>query len=241
MDAHVRDSMACVHGTFVTGILAAKRTSPAPAICPDCTVLIRPIFADSTCGSEHMPSATPRELAAAIIECLDAGACVINLSLALEERSTSENAALQAALAQAVRRRVIVVGRRGQPGHPRQFHDHRHPWVIPVVACDDRRPPIPQSNLGRSIGRRGLTAPGKADHQSGARWTAHARRDERGRPVRDWRNRTAVVGISVRDPSRDQARNRLECPTVRRASVVPPSAGCRGGPPCVLDAHLRRR
>ena len=33
----------------------------------------------------------------------------------------------------------------------------RHPWVIPVVACDLRGRPMNESNLGSSIGRRGLT------------------------------------------------------------------------------------
>ena len=36
----------------------------------------------------------------------------------------------------------------------------RHPWVIPVVACDLRGTPISYTNLGNSIGRRGLSAPG---------------------------------------------------------------------------------
>ena len=42
------DSVACMHGTFVAGILSAKRGSNAPAICPDCTVLLRPIFSEPT-------------------------------------------------------------------------------------------------------------------------------------------------------------------------------------------------
>src|SRR5580692_10382734 len=37
-------SAACVHGTFVAGILSAKRGSAAPAICPDCTLLVNPSF-----------------------------------------------------------------------------------------------------------------------------------------------------------------------------------------------------
>jgi Subtilase family len=36
----------------------------------------------------------------------------------------------------------------------------RHPWVIPVIACDREGRPIGQSNLGNSIGRHGLSAPG---------------------------------------------------------------------------------
>jgi hypothetical protein len=34
-----------------------------------------------------------------------------------------------------------------------------HPWVIPVVACDPQGRPMIESNLGHSIGRRGLRAP----------------------------------------------------------------------------------
>src|SRR6266849_4223056 len=75
-------SAACMHGTFVAGILCGKRNAVAPAICPNCTLLVRPIFAETTPGNGQMPSATPEELAAAIIETIDAGAHVINLSAA---------------------------------------------------------------------------------------------------------------------------------------------------------------
>ncbi|MCK6470079.1 MAG: S8 family serine peptidase, partial [Candidatus Brocadia sinica] len=79
------NSMACLHGTFVAGILSAKRNSSAPAICPDCSLLIRPVFTETTVENTQIPSATPKELAAAIIECVEAGARVINLSLALAQ------------------------------------------------------------------------------------------------------------------------------------------------------------
>jgi hypothetical protein len=67
-------SAACVHGTFVAGILCARRGSIAPAICPDCTLLARPIFAEGRSAAGEMPSATPDELAQAILDCLDGGA-----------------------------------------------------------------------------------------------------------------------------------------------------------------------
>ena len=110
------NSMACLHGSFIAGILSAKRTSPAPAICPNCTLLIRPIFTETTSGREHMPSATPLELAAAIIDCINAGARVINLSLALAQPSSRGEQALEEALDQAVRRGVIVVAAAGNKG-----------------------------------------------------------------------------------------------------------------------------
>jgi len=154
------NSTACLHGTFVAGILAAKRSSPAPAICPNCTLLIRPIFAEKSTGSEQMPSATPLELAAAITECLEAGARVINLSLALAQPSTRGEQALEEALNQVARRGVIVVAAAGNQGTLGSTAITRHPWVIPVVACNLQGRPMNHSNLGRSIGRRGLSAPG---------------------------------------------------------------------------------
>jgi len=153
-------SAACLHGTFVAGILFGKRSSPAPAICPACTFLIRPIFSEHITGSERMPTAKPEELAAAINDCIDAGANLINLSLALERPSTTGEQALEEALNRAARRSVIIVAAAGNQGTLGSTSITRHPWVIPVVACDLRGRPLKESNLGTSIGRRGLCAPG---------------------------------------------------------------------------------
>jgi subtilisin family serine protease len=109
-----------------------------------------------------MPSATPKELAAAIIECIGAGVQVINLSLALAQPSTKGEQSLEEALNLAVRQSVIVVAAAGNQGTLGSSAITRHPWVIPVVACDLRGRPLNKSNLGSSIGRRGLTAPGDA-------------------------------------------------------------------------------
>lgn len=162
------NSAACQHGTFVAGILCAKRDSAAPAICPNCTLLVRPIFAEMTSGNGQMPSATPNELAAAIIETIDAGARVINLSAALAQPSSKGERELEAALDYAARRGVMVVAAAGNQGTVGSSAITRHPWVIPVVACDLRGRPIGYSNLGSSIGRRGLSAPGDGITSLGA-------------------------------------------------------------------------
>ncbi|MDE2366881.1 MAG: S8 family serine peptidase [Betaproteobacteria bacterium] len=154
------NSMACQHGTFIAGMLSAKRTSSAPAICPNCTLLVRPIFSEATAGREHMPSATPSELATAILECIHAGARVINLSLALAQPSARGEHALEKVLNQAIRHGVLIVAAAGNQGTLGSSAITRHPWVIPVVACDSRGRPINESNLGGSIGTRGLSAPG---------------------------------------------------------------------------------
>ena len=154
------DSMACMHGTFVAGILCAKRGSAAPAICPKCTLLVRPIFPEGSSVNGHMPSATPEELATAIIDCVDAGASVINLSAALTQPSSKGERKLEEALDYAARRGVIIVAAAGNQGTIGSTTITRHPWVIPVIACDLRGRPLGYSNLGNSIGRRGLSAPG---------------------------------------------------------------------------------
>jgi subtilisin family serine protease len=152
---------ACMHGTFVAGILCAKRTSPAPAICPNCTLLVRPIFSETISGNGHVPSATPEELALAIVECIEAGSRVLNLSAALAQPSSKGERKLEDALDYAARRGVIAVAAAGNQGTLGSSAITRHPWVIPVAACDLWGRPVNQSNLGSSIGRRGLRAPGE--------------------------------------------------------------------------------
>src|SRR5215216_982039 len=154
------DSTACLHGTFAAGILSAKRGSPAPSICPGCTLLVRPIFKESAAENGAMPSATPEELAEAIVECMRAGARVLNLSVAFAQPSSRGERELKEALDYAARLGVIVVAAAGNQGTLGSSAITRHPWVIPVAACDLRGRPVGQTNLGSSVGRRGLMAPG---------------------------------------------------------------------------------
>jgi subtilisin family serine protease len=154
------NSAACMHGTFVAGILCAKKGSAAPAICSECALLVRPIFAETRSGGGQAPSATPAELASAIIESIDAGARVINLSVALSQPSSKGERELEEALNYSARRGVIVVAAAGNQWAIGSSAITRHPWVISVAAYDLQGMPMSRSNLGNSIGRRGLGAPG---------------------------------------------------------------------------------
>lgn len=164
----VTNSIACHHGTFVAGILSAKRGSSAPAICPSCSVMVRPIFAETKTPNGEMPSATPDELAASILDCIDEGARVLNISAALAQPSLKNELALTEALDQAARRGVIVIAAAGNQGTLGSTAITCHPWVIPVVAYDLQGRPMNLSNLGSSIGRRGLGAPGDHITSTGA-------------------------------------------------------------------------
>ncbi|MFI6584351.1 S8/S53 family peptidase [Embleya sp. NPDC050493] len=151
---------SCRHGTFVAGVLSAGRSSAAPGICPRCTLLVRPIFAADRPGRRVAPSAGLDELAAAIVETVDAGARVLNLSVAPERPSGTGHRALEEALDHAASRGVITVVAAGNQGRLGTSAITRHPWTIPVVAYDRRGRPMNLSNLGGSIGG-GVGAPGE--------------------------------------------------------------------------------
>ena len=216
------DNAACVHGTFVAGILSGKRDSGAPAICPGCTLLVRPIFPEANSQNGQMPSATPGELAAAIVDCVAAGAQVVNLSLALAEPSARGNRELDEAFEHAMRRGVLVVAAAGNQGTVGGTAITHHPWVIPVVACDLWGRPTSNSNLGRSIGRRGLGAPGEGITSLGAS----------GEPVRSGGTSVsapfvtgAIALLWSEFPAATAAQVKLaitQLPAPRRATIVPP-------------------
>lgn len=153
------ESNACINGTFVAGILSARRGSSAPAIAPDCTLFVRPIFAEGSSGDDDMPSASPAELAHAIMETVDAGARVINLSAGIAQGSLRGNVLLSGAIDYAARRGAIVVAAAGNQSDVGSSAITSHRWVIPVAGCDSGGRPLGESNFGSSIGRRGLTAP----------------------------------------------------------------------------------
>jgi subtilisin family serine protease len=155
------NSVACLHGTFVAGVLAARRGSVAPAICPECTLLVLPIFGETPAANGQMPSATPERLAMAICDVIDAGAIVINLSAALAKPGSRGERLLEQSLDHAARRGVLVVAAAGNQGTIGSSAITRHPWVIPVIGCDREGKPTTESNLGGSIGRWGLAAPGQ--------------------------------------------------------------------------------
>jgi subtilisin family serine protease len=235
------NSIACMHGTFVAAILSATRNSPAPAICPNCTLLVRPVFSDAASGIKNMPNATPLELAAAITECIDAGARIINLSLGLAYPSARGEQALEEALNQAVIRGVIVVAAAGNQSTLGSSAITRHQWVIPVIACNSYGRPTNESNLGSSIGRRGLSAPGSGITSLGTE----------GQPVTLSGTSVAVPFVTgaiallwSEFPAATAAQIKLavtQATTITRVSVVPPLLDAAAAYQILLSTNERRR
>jgi subtilisin family serine protease len=233
------NSSACLHGTFVAGMLCAKRNSTAPAICPNCTLFIRPIFSETISGREQMPSATPQELAAAITECIDAGVRIINLSLDLARSSTKGEQALEEALNQALRRNVIMVAAAGNQRTLGSSAITRHPWVIPVVPCDLQGRPMNGSTLGSSIGKRGLMAPGDAITSLG---TEGQTRTLSGTSIAVPFVTGAIALLWSEFPSAAAAQIKLAVTQAfapRRASVIPPLLDAAAAYPLLITSARR--
>jgi subtilisin family serine protease len=105
----------------------------------------------STAGAE--------ELAAAIIETIGAGARLLNISASLLQPLSPGERALQQALNHAAQRGVITVAAGGNHGTVSSSVITRHSWIIPDAGCDARGRSTSESNLGHSIGTRGVNAP----------------------------------------------------------------------------------
>lgn len=153
-------SVECRHGTFVAGLLAGARGSVTSGISPGCTLLVRPIYSETREG-DRLVGTTPERLAGAIVECMDAGARVVNVSSAIPSSAITAEEELHDVLGDASRRGVVVVAAAGNEASVGQSAITGHPWVLAVVAFGRDRRPMAQANLGRSIGRYGVGAPGE--------------------------------------------------------------------------------
>ena len=164
------NSNAGLHGVFVAGILSAERGAAAPAICPGCTLLVRPIFGD-TASIDDMPSTTPAELAQAILDCVDAGARVLNISAALAPPFLKNEQAVGKGPDLCRKARRDCGGGSRQPSHARR--DDHHPPSMggagrllqpagPALGAFESGTFDRPSRIGRA---------GRGHHQSGVRTT----------------------------------------------------------------------
>ena len=192
----IANSAACRHGTLVAGVLAARRGSGATAICPGCTLLVRPIFAESRPFIGEMPAASPDELVEALRDCIRSGVRIINLSAALVQPSLNGERRLTEVLDEAARRDVLVVAAAGNQGSCGQHRDHPTS-VGHSGGCVRRAGTAPVLHQPGRFHRASRVACSRSWRQrAGCRWRRGIlRRHERRNPIRLRGGRLALVRI----------------------------------------------
>ncbi len=154
-------SFSCQHGTFIAGMLGANRDSEAPALCPQCTFVLRPIFCEERGSGGACPVVTPKDLAVALVEVMETGAKIINLSLGLIDDELHNHPELKQVYDEAAQQGIILVGASGNQKRIGALPLFEHPWVIPVAACNSQGRILKESNTGTFAALRGLLAPGE--------------------------------------------------------------------------------
>lgn len=148
------DDAAAVHATSTAGVLVAGRKSGALGICPGVTLVIRSVFRSPPARSAG--AATGTELAEALVKLADAGTHIVNMSLTLATGTSEGHRAVQDALDYMAARGVIVVAAAGNEGAIDGTVVTRHRSVLPVVSYNLEGWPGRMTNVGRSIGQRGI-------------------------------------------------------------------------------------
>jgi subtilisin family serine protease len=155
----VADAYACQHGTFIAGVLVGQPRGGVHGLRPNATLVSRPVFSDHVARG-GVPEARADAVADAIVDAVDAGARVINLSVGVVVPASAQRSALADACDHAFRRGVLVIAAAGNQGRIGPLPLVEHPWVIPVAAALPGSGRLdPASNIGPSIARRGVRAP----------------------------------------------------------------------------------
>ena len=130
-----------------------------------------------------------------------------NDSYQVAQPSPNRERHLEDSLNYAAQRAALVVAAAGNQGTVGGSAITRHPWVIPVAACDARGRPLGMTNLGSAIGRRGLMAPGDAiTSLDFGRRHDHLERHKRRDAIRDRHHRADLVHLPEEQRGDDQDR-----------------------------------
>lgn len=143
----------CNHGTFIMGILGARKEALIPGLCPSCRLIHIPLFL-----GDDVPWASVADLSDALDLAVAAGAKLINLSLAIQGDDSQYYPDLAASLSDAEASGAIVVAAAGNQGRWTVGQLLSHPVTVPVVAMDATGRLLPDCNFGPSIVRRGVAA-----------------------------------------------------------------------------------
>jgi len=149
---------AAEHGTQIASVIFGSHNGPIRGIAPQCRGLIAPIFTDVV-GDSPAPC-SQLDLARALLQALQAGAHVINVSGGQFSPSGTAHPILADAVRACAASGVLIVAAAGNQGCDCLHIPGALPSVLAVGAMDSRGDPLPFSNWGAVYESQGILAPG---------------------------------------------------------------------------------
>jgi subtilisin family serine protease len=147
------------HATFLGSMLVGTGDGVL-GLCRECMLLSIPV-ADVHFEQRRLAASdAARRVAKAINEAVRRRADVIQLSLAFDPELSKDLSIVAGALSQAARRGIVTIVAAGTDAMLGASNVLSAPGVIPVAAADLHGRPHLRSALGRTLGMRGLLAPG---------------------------------------------------------------------------------
>jgi len=157
-ESTVDDGPACRHGTHVASVIFGQHGGPITGIAPGCSGLALAVFSS---GTETTPAPCSQlDLARAILQAVENGAHIINISGGQLTAAGESEPMLDHAIAACIEANVLVIAAAGNDGcdclHVPAALNH----VLAVGAHNRDRQPIDASNFGAAYRQQGLLAPG---------------------------------------------------------------------------------
>src|SRR5829696_8499772 len=173
---------ASSHGTHVASIIFGQHDGTVRGVAPGCADLIAPIFADQ--GS--LSACSQLDIARAVLQAVEAGAHVINISAGQFTTASEPDPLLARAIQHCADRNVLIVAAVGNDGCECIHVPAAASLVLSVGAMDANGAPMDMSNWG--LPRIGRKACWRRARTSSARCRAAARQ---GRAPRASRRRSS--------------------------------------------------
>ncbi len=159
VSGNANSGSAAQHGTHVASIIFGQHDGQIKGIAPQCSGLIVPVFNDS--GNGSIAPCTQIDLARAIMQAVEHGAHIINISGG-QLVSTGEP---QPILADAIRtcttNNILIVAAAGNDGCNCLHVPAASPSVLAVGAMNSQGLPHESSNWGSAYQIQGILAPGE--------------------------------------------------------------------------------
>ena len=150
---------AAQHGTHVASLIFGQHDSPIAGVSPSCRGLLIPIFSQVMGGSPAPCSQV--DLARAILQAIDAGATIINISGGQHTPSGTAHPILADVVQRCARDGVLIVAAAGNQGCECVHIPGALPSVIVVGAMNAAGEPLEFSNWGSTYRSQGILAPGE--------------------------------------------------------------------------------